>query len=846
LKITNYGNHDPDLYNYLFPRILSSQLALVRMKIILNKTILRKTILAAISLFICTNSDILAQNQKTGSVSGIVIESVNLMPLEFATVAVRKSKDSTLVQGAVTYKNGKFKIENIPQGEYKITYSFIGFDTRTTLPFKIEEGHLNVDLGQVKISTSTSSLNEVIVSGERSTYVNSIDRKTFNVGKDLISKTGSVSDLMQNIPSLTVDIDGVVSLRGSSSVMILINGKPSALMGANRAAVLQQMPANTVEKIEVITNPSAKYKPDGTSGIINIVLKKNKFLGFNGTVTANAGNSQRYNGNVIANYNPGKINISGSYSIRQDDRERYTDDSRTKTDTATGEQTYSTLNVNDHSRPLSHIISTGLDYRINDNNSAGITGSYNIRNFDRSQNYLNNSFDSKYNLIKDYDRINDGSQFERDLEFGATAVHKFNEEDHELSLDLVASSSYEEEDNHYSNIYRIPENPSTYDNTLIKQDDKESQLTLEYINPLSETSKLEAGYVFEYQYSNMDFYGEAKNFETGLWETDNQKTNQFIYSTNIHVLYGTYEKEFGRFGFLGGIRAEDAFTNGNQVTTDTIIKSQYFRLYPSLHLSYKLTDIHELQLNYSHRIRRPEGDELNPFPEYQDPYNLRTGNPYLEPEDIHSIEMGYQYKRKNITFLSTVYYRYLYNGITSITKYINDTVLLTTSENLSKNRSAGLELVLTSTLSDRVNLNLSTNTFYNTIDASSLGYSENKSAISTSANLSAAINITKSTVIQITSNFAGKKITPQGEMAPSFVMNTGFKQEFLGNKAAVIVTVSDIFNSLRNNSTINTPELYQTVIRKRSARIFYAGLTYNFGKQSEKKKNSQLNYDNKL
>jgi hypothetical protein len=233
---------------------------------------------------------------------------------------------------------------------------------------------------------------------------------------------------------------------------------------------------------------------------------------------------------------------------------------------------------------------------------------------------------------------------------------------------------------------------------------------------------------------------------------------------------------------------------------------------------------------------------LNPFPEYQDPYNLREGNPKLKPADIHSIEAGYQYKNKSVTFLSTIYYRYVYNGITSITNYINDTVLLTTSENLSKSQSLGLELVLTTNINNLITLNLSTNTFYNTIDASSLGYSNNKSTVTWSANLSAGVNITKSTVIQVTSNYVARRLTPQGEMLPSFVMNTGIRQEFFKSKAAMLITVSDIFNSLRNNSVINTPELYQSVIRRRSARIIYLGLTYTFGTQN-KKKETQIKYD---
>ena len=795
-----------------------------------------------IILLIFNSGYLSAQKQKAGTVSGVVMEKMSGNALEFATVVIKTKNDSTILQGTVTDKNGKFKIRDIPFGDYKVTVSFIGFDNSVTPLFRIDESHQVINLGNLLISGSTSTLDEVMVNSERSTYVNTIDRKVFNVGKDLTSKTGSASDLMQNIPSVTVDIDGVVSLRGSSSVMILINGKPSALMGANRAAVLQQMPASTIERIEVITNPSAKYKPDGTSGIINIVLKKNKLPGFNGSVTANAGNDNRYNANILGNYNPGKLNIAASYSIRQDDRIRITNDSRTRTDTITGLKSYITQNLNDHSRPLSNIVTSSIDYKINEKNSIGISGSYNYRDFKRNQNNLNQTLDSNMILSKDYDRINRGSQFEKDLEFGATAYHTFAKEGHELNLDFVGSTSKEQENNHYSNLYRLPSIDPTYDNTVIIQADKESQATLEYINPLSETAKLEAGYVFEYQYSDANFLGEALNPVTHLWQKDIQKTNQFIYSTDIHVLYGTFEKEFGRFGFLAGFRVEEALVYTHQVTTDTKINNNYFRLYPSLHLSYKLADKNELQLNYSHRISRPEGEQLNPFPEYQDPYNLREGNPKLKPADIHSIEAGYQYKNKSVTFLSTIYYRYVYNGITSITNYINDTVLLTTSENLSKSQSLGLELVLTTNINNLITLNLSTNTFYNTIDASSLGYSNNKSTVTWSANLSAGVNITKSTVIQVTSNYVARRLTPQGEMLPSFVMNTGIRQEFFKSKAAMLITVSDIFNSLRNNSVINTPELYQSVIRRRSARIIYLGLTYTFGTQN-KKKETQIKYD---
>ena len=784
-----------------------------------------------------------AQQQGQGSVSGTIIEKTSNKPLEFANVILRSNTDSTKFQGMVTGSKGEFSFDKVSFGNYKVIYSFIGFDKVESPSFVLNSKQSKMNLGKLYINETTTSLGEISVTAQRSTFVNSIDRKTFNVGQDVMSKTGSVSDLLQNVPSVQVDIDGNVSLRGMGNVMFLINGKPSALMGTNYAAVLQQMPANSIDKIEIITNPSAKYKPDGTSGIINIVLKKDKNLGLNGLVSLNAGNDNRYNGNFSVNYNPGKINLSASYSIRQDDRLRYTDDYRKHIISNPDTINYIHVISSDHSRPLSHIFRAGADYKINTHNTIGITSSYNYRSFTRHSNDANLWQATDFSTTKDYDRSRIDPEFEKDLEFSGNYIHSFAKEGHELTVDYTTSFSSEQEDNHFTDTYRVPVISPSYDNTLIRQGGNESQFSVEYTNPISETKKLEAGYLLETRNSNSDFFGEFLNTSTGLWVKDLVKSNDFKYKETIHVLYGTYQQEFGKFGFLAGLRAEEAFLNANQVTTDTVIKNNYFRLYPSLHLSYKLSEENELQLNYSHRIRRPEGGEdLNPFPEWADPYNLRIGNPHLKPADIHSVEFGYQYKKNKTTFLSTFYYRYTYNGMTDIVKFINDTVKLTTRENLTRSSSAGLELVLSTAIGDLATLNLSTNTYYNSIDASSLGYSSNKSIISWSANLSAGINLSKSTVLQVTSSYAAETLTPQGKQLPTFVLNTGFKQELFKRKVALIVTISDVFNSLKNRTLVDTPELYEKITRRRSARIIYAGFTYTFGNQKKK----ELEYDNKL
>jgi len=777
------------------------------------------------------------------SVQGYVVEKSTGNPLEFVSINIKNKKDS-IVANTVTDKNGLFVLKNFPEGEYKLNYSFIGYDKSDSIRFIISPKQKKIDFGRLYITEMNKTLGQVEVVGQRSTFVNSIDRKTFNVGQDLMSKSGSVSDLMKNIPSVQVDMDGVVSLRGSENVTILIDGKTSAMMKINRAAVLQQLSANNVEKIEIITNPSAKYKPDGTSGIINIVMKKDKSLGLNGNVTANVGNQQRGNFNGMINYNPGKLNLFASFGVRQDSRIRINDLKSTtfENNIPSYISTYSLGN----SRPISYIGSTGFDYKLNDKNKFGASVSYNYRYQEQhdSTNYILQ--DNTHTTTLNYDRKRFLPESESDLEYTANYLHRFNNNGHELNVNLVTSTTHETEDNRYNNYYRVPSVWNSKDNMMYKHLSYDTEFSAEYTLPINEKSKFEAGYIYQNVQNNLDLKRDSLLTGTNTMVNDLGRSNIFNRSENTHVLYATYEQEIGKFGFLAGVRAEQTFTNAHLVTQDSTILSQYTRFYPTLHASYQLSDVHELQLNYSHRIRRPEDEELNPFPEYQDLRNIRAGNPNLKPEDIHSVELGYQMKKDATTFLSTLYYRNSYNLITNVIEDLGNSIFKTTLQNLSRNQSAGLELILSSSIGKSINFNLATNTFYNTIDASALGFSANKSNFAWSANGNVSVNLTKSTIWQITSNYTAETLTPQGHRLPSFVMNSGLKQELFKKKAAIILTVSDIFNSMRNQMEIDMPDFKRTEIRRRSSQTIYLGFTYSFGSTPKKAKEGSIKYDNSL
>jgi outer membrane receptor protein involved in Fe transport len=343
----------------------------------------------------------------------------------------------------------------------------------------------------------------------------------------------------------------------------------------------------------------------------------------------------------------------------------------------------------------------------------------------------------------------------------------------------------------------------------------------------------------------MDFRGGLFDPAAGAWMVDTARTNRFIYEDTIHAFYTTYGRPVGKFGLLAGLRFEQANIHTNQVTAHLVDHNDYFHVYPTLHLNYNLSETGQLQLNYSHRIRRPESDDLNPFPEYQDPYNLRAGNPRLKPEETHSVEAGYQYRKEDTTYLAAVYFRETYHGFTTVTRYIDSTTLLTTHENLASNRSGGLELTATTDIGAAA-INFSANAYRNQIDASNLGFSSSRNTLTWDAKLNVNYHVSKTTQVQFNTNYTATRLTPQGERRPTYIANLGLRHDLKDKKTAVVLTVSDLFNSLQERSVIDTPTLHDDTTRRRSSRIIYLGFVYNLGKPTKKSKDDQMKFDTSL
>jgi outer membrane receptor protein involved in Fe transport len=757
------------------------------------------------------------------TITGKVLEKESGEPLTGASITLYQQDDSTFSAGTVADTTGEFELTSLQGGSYILEISFIGF-----IPSKIPliiTGE-NKNLGTIYLEPSEILMNEVTVTGSKPVLVNELDKKVYNVEQDILAESGSVSEILQNIPSVSVDLNGNITLRNSGNITFFINGKPSAMLRRNPASVLEQMPANSIERIEIITNPSAKYRPDGIGGIINIVMKKETSEGLNGQVTASAGTEKRYTGNLTLNYGTENLKLFGNYGIRHSAGTRLFTDDRVYKDAESGSvNSRYTEKGNSTSDGLSHTIYTGGNYAVNDYNSIELSSSF----------FLQNSYHSGTSEISATDSINNpdysftdnstNDEFEQEGEASLGYEHTFkNNEDHTLTFEATHSAFNESEDQKYNQVYSFPGSYSELSGNLVEKSGHQDEILLDYALPLGEDGEFESGYAGEFEHQDIRYTGDAS-------------TSRFLQNTQIHAIYALIGLPAGNFRFKAGARAEQALINSHlKIPVDSLIPNNYFKLFPTLHMGYQLNDNHELSLSYSKRINRPDADDLNPFPEFSDPRNAESGNPYLKPEQIHSLELGYQVSRKELTLTSTLYYRHRYDAFTSIRRNIGDTIVLRTIANLNTQDAMGLEMVLSGKVLEDWKFDLTGNVFYTTMDAANLDYSSNKSTVSGNIKAYLLLTLWKNTFIQLNTFYYFPTITPQGRRDHYFYFNAGIKQQLFRNRAFLSLTGTDIFHTYHVRNVIESNELEQVTTAKRKLPVVYIGFTWKFNNYKEPEK----------
>ena len=803
----------------------------------------RLRILTLLGVLLLHPGALRAQAPATGAVTGVVTEQSTHAVLENASVVLRSRTDSTRVLGTATGKDGGFEFARVPLGAYRVECSLIGHTSFRSPEFVLGATNPRQNLRTITLKGSALVLDEVVIRSERSLFNHSIDRRVYNVDHDLMARSSSASDLLQNIPSVQVDLDGNVSLRGSPDVMILVNGKKSPLMGKSRADVLQQLPAASIEKIEVITNPSARFTPEGTSGIINIVMKQGAGSGVNGDLTGHLGTASRHNENLSFGVNPGKVDFFGNYSHRDDRRRRVGTDERTLAD-AGAAQAYREDNVV-AIHPHVNMGTLGLSYRPDPKNTLELSGEYFHRRPDREGISTIVTRGAGGAVLSDFDRRQVGYESERETGVTGAWQHDFAQEDHTLRVEASASDAPQTEAAHFVEHWRTPARATEpASDVVLSQTERQGHLALDYSNPVNDRSKLEAGYALELQQQDIRSDADSLDVVRAAFFAAPAKTYRFRLHQAVHAVYGTYQRALGKFSVLGGLRGEYTTLRADVVTGAQPFSDSYSGLYPTLHVSWQATTRGQYTASYSRRIRRPESDNLNPFPEYTDPYNIDSGNPHLKPESIHSYELGYRLRGEHYSFSPTLYLRDKHDGFTRLTQALNDSTFLRTMANLASDQSAGFEPVLTLSVGKLLQANLNGNVFHEQIDASNLGYAGRKSVNSWSGTLNVTVTPWAATMFELSSTYLSARLTPQGTKRPSFGLNVGARQNLLHDRISLTLAVSDLLKTQRQETELNVAGTRQRVTTRRDAQIVYAGLTYHYGRPAkDDKKDKSIQYE---
>ncbi len=676
-------------------------------------------------------------------------------------------------------------------------------------------------------------MGEVVVSGAAPDVRTSIDRTSYNVSKDLQSATGSIGDALRNVPSVEVDVQGNVSLRGDPNVTIMIDGKPSGMFkGEGRAAALQSLPADQIERVEVITNPSAAFNPEGGAGVINLITKKSRKPGYSGSLRGNYGTEGRWNTGLSGGYNSARLSLSGDISYRQDPQKFWSRGEREVVDAATGAALRS---LDDSSnRGDGEILNTrgSLDYDLDKATRLSLEARYVDMQVDNQifQHYeVENAAGA---LARLFDRSGTNVFGRENAEVSATLRRKLAGEDHEL----VVTGSLERTELASRRRSRIvspvPPAPDLHEAVRFDNVFDQAEVKADYTRPMPHEGKLKAGYYFQADANDYDNFGARGGAADDL-DVVPSLTNRFTYDQTIHQGYATYEQPFGDLTVLAGVRLEQVEVEIEDVTQGQRGDNDYGKAYPSLHLAWKLSDAQRVTASYSRRVQRPSPQDLNPFRVYVDEFNYRQGNPNLDPQITDSFEAAWQRRAGGAFLLATAYYRQSRDGVTDVVRDLGGGVLLTTRENLGESRAAGLELTANGRLTPKLTYSLNGNLAWNEIDGSRLGFVEKRDGTSVGGRATLNWQVTDRDFLQLNGFMHGERLTPQGYRKASGLLNLGYRRK-VDDQLSFVVTVQDVLDSFKDVVVIDTPTLRDRVERGGNVRGVFLGFTWTFGGQGQK------------
>jgi hypothetical protein len=769
-----------------------------------------------------------------GRVYGKVIDATTKKPVDYATITILATNKDSLIAGILAKGNGDFNLDKLPFGRFRLRIQFVGYKTYVQ-PVIITPQRIEQDLGDIKLEPDTKMLNDVVVEGDKVQNVITIDRRTYNVDKDISSRGGTAVDVMKNIPGLTVDADGNIALRNQSPT-IFIDGRPTTL-------TLEQLPAEQIERVEVITNPSAKFDAGATGGIVNVVMKNNTKPGYNGMIGASIGTNNRYGVNANLNIKEGKVNFFVSYNLnaRQNPARGFTNRTSLRDEARTGIYRQENNNLATNLMQFGRV---GIDYSLNNRNTITLAQNIMRGNWNQYDQQTFSQSDGNNIPMSTGTRLNDQQNQFRNYTTQLLWKRTYPKQGKEWITDISYNLGRQKSDatfttTNYLNGNLLPNNPE------IQLNDGSGRNNIinfqyDYVNPTSDSSKFEWGVKSYYRQARTGLIVDNYNYPTATYLRDTFLTSDYLITDIINAAYINYSGYLGSIGYQAGLRMEQTNFRGELVNKNQTFEYVYpdgaqdltKALFPSLFFSKKVNAKNEVQLNFSRKINRPDRMQIMPFIMFSDKLNYQIGNPALAPEFINLAEANYNTIWGNGSWLTSFYGRYQQNPITQyVFRSQTDTnVLITSFINGQANISYGWEnTVKWSFFNRKLDVTLNGNVFYINITANttSSGTLQNSGYTwNTKANISYKLPL--GFTAQVNGSYEAPRIIPQGKTIPVYSVDFSLNKD-VSKKLSLNFTINDVFNTRRFGSQFDTEFFTQDLSRRRDVRFYRIGFVYRFG-----------------
>jgi len=787
------------------------------------------------------------QEEKKNIVSGKIIEKSTSLPLEYATITFKKPNESTTISGGITNQKGEFSIEVNP-GIYDIKLEYISFKTVNILSKSITS---NTNLGIIKLEDDAQVLDAVEIRVEKTNVDIKLDKKVYSVGNDIMVRGGTVSDVLDNIPSITVDAEGTVSLRGNENVKVLIDGKPSNAINISDA--LKLIPAEAIEKVEVVTNPSARYDAEGGGGIINIILKKGKNQGFNGTLIGSIGEPENTGISANLNLKTSQFNLFSTIGYNKRQRPGNVKIDQENFDNNHVLQSFLQERRENNRYEKDANIIFGIELYLDKSSSWTNTLNYDNSNGGNRENVLYYNFDGNRTFINTNQRYNDLTETNEEVEYSTNYTKKFKKEGHKISFDGVFS---EEKDTEFSTIQGKALETNTFvSSERTSKNNKQGRNLLQgdYILPLGKISQFEAGFRGNFVNLVTDYKVEEQLTPTSPFTNIAGFTNKLEYSENVMALYSQFGSKINKFSYLFGVRYENSKIEVNQITSNIYKTKKYDNFFPSAFLTYEISENSSISINYSKRITRPRDRFINPFASYTSNINLFQGNPDINPSFSDAYDMGYLKKWQKLTLNTSVYYNHTTGAFQIVRKergdFINGIpVIINTPFNLAVDNRVGFEFTLNYNLNKWWKLNSNFN-FFNSKSVGDYSYTNTSNvlvvqnfdtnATSWFTRLSSKINLPYKIDWQTVATYNAPQNYGQGTLKGFAGMNVAFSKDVLKDMGTISFNISDVFNSRKRIQELQLPNVNSNSEMQWRQRQFTLSFTYRFNKKKTEKDSRQ-------